>query len=299
MRRQKPGIRLNKPTQTPTTLSMFRGGVFLPYSQIPNGPNRKENVMKNKWGKVTLRRGLLCQTHINLIDKILLNAEKIVINPKTNQIAVLYVGGRITRNQEWLEKKLDDMMTTVIEIETEKFRIRGALITEETVSKVQIPGRYLPREEGEEQGAPVFYRQLVFSRSFSAIFGVDIGIDYLQLAEKVLTLKYAETQAFVRFCLTHDKVNMEMENVLMALGSLREKTSERARRKIKKKIRDEKERLEKDFGITIRKMENGREGIFYQKHPKVYFTPIEQDPKPLSGIQNLKFDFTSMTYGYV
>ncbi len=264
---------------------MLRGGVFLPYSQIPAGillddKNGKEtHVMENQWGKVTLRRGLLCQTHINLIDKILLNAEKIVKNPKTNQIAVLYIGGRITRNQQWLETKLDDMMTTIIEIDAARFRIRGPLITEEAVSKVQIPGRRLPKPKGAHEGAPAFYRQILFSRAFSVIFGVDMGINYLQLAEKVLGLKHAETQALVRFCFTHDQVNMALIDLLTAIGAVNKGTHARTRQRVMKQIRNETEVLERDFGITIRNMEDGRDGVFYKKHSKVRF----ESPKPLPG----------------
>ena len=99
----------------------------------------------------------------------------------------------------------------------------------------------------------------------------------------------------VRFCLSHDRVNMALDDVLLAIGafdSLKPEdepepglimivTPVRTQRQIRKNIRDEAEDLKRDFGIELRKMAEGREGVFYLKHPKVWF---ESPEKPvLSG----------------
>ena len=68
-----------------------------------------------------------------------------------------------------------------------------------------------------------------------------------------------------------------------ALGAIKEDTLERTRRYVAKKVRDEAEVLKRGFGIEIRKMEDGREGIFYRKHPNGRWSGLKGSHWPKSN----------------
>ena len=55
-----------------TTSRQCRGGVFLPVRKLPRtDPDATVVVTENQWGKVTLKRCRLTQTHNNIRDAIL------------------------------------------------------------------------------------------------------------------------------------------------------------------------------------------------------------------------------------
>lgn len=275
---------INKDQQALTTVTQCRGGFFLPVKELPRtAPGWTLVVTENQWGKVTLKRCRLTQTHNNIRDAILANAELIRKAPD-GRIAVLYSSGKVLRemgnkgkNHAWLYQKLEDMAMTLIEVETPNFKATGPMIQRVVQSKVGM-GRTLP---GKREKKEAHFQLVIFDPFVSYLFNVDIGLHYRELLPAIFDLRYGETQALVRFCLSHDKVNMAFADVLIALNAIKGKTTERAKRKIRKKIRDEREALERDFGITIREMEDGREGIFYKKHPLVRFESPNLDPQPL------------------
>jgi hypothetical protein len=188
--------------------------------------------------------------------------------------------GITPKNHSWLYDKLSDLMME-IEIETATFRASGSLLYEKSESKVPIPGRILPgKGTGMERNKP-HYQLVVFHPFLSRIFDVDVNLHYRELLPEILRLKHAVTQALVRFCLSHNQVNMALSDILTALGAIKEDTPERTRRHASKQVRDEAEALEEDFGIEIRPM-GGREGVFYSKHQKIWF----ESPKHPEARQN-------------
>ena len=235
---------------------------------------------------MTLKRGRLTQTHQNILDSIIVNAEATRKLPD-GKLAFLYSPAKVLRymgitpkHHSWLYDKLSDFITE-IEIETDTFRKSGSLLYQKGESKVPIPRRSLPgKEKGDERTQPC-YQLVVFHPFFSCLFDVDVAIHYRGLLPAILKLKRAVTQAVVRFCLSHDRVNMALLDILTALGVMNKDTPARTRRHIIKQVRDEIEALEKDFGIELRKMADGREGVFYQKHPKVWFESPEKPIPPL------------------
>jgi len=270
-----------------TTVHQCRGGVFLPYKELPRThPDVTIVITQNQWEKVTLKRGRLTQTHQNILESIIVNAEATRKLPD-GRFAFLYSPAKVLRymgitpkHHSWLYDKLSDF-NTEIEIETEIFRRAGVLLYEKGESKVPIPGRILPGEKGEKRTKQPCYQLIVFHPFFSRLFDVDVAIHYRGLLPAILKLKRAVTQAVARFCLSHDRVNMALLDILTALGAMNKDTPERTRRHIIKQVRDEIEALEKDFGIELRKMADGREGVFYQKHPKVWFESPEKPIPPL------------------
>lgn len=268
-------------TMPTTTARQCRGGVFLPYTKLPKGePGETIVITENQWGRVTLKRCRLTQTHQNILEAILINAEKLQEAPD-GKIGVRYSPGKIlrylgvkTNNYDWLYDQLDDMWGTIIEIETSEWRAKGSMLYTAQESKSGM-GRMIPGKNGSRTEA--HYQTVIFHPFFKHLRMVDAVIHYQELLPEILKLNHAVTQALVRFCLTHDQVNMALVDILTALGAIREETPLRTRQHISKQVRDEAEALERDFGIQIRKMEDGREGIFYRKHPKVWF----ESPKPL------------------
>ncbi|MHB8422326.1 MAG: hypothetical protein ACYC9S_13770 [Leptospirales bacterium] len=268
-----------------TTARECRGGVFLPFSKLPKGkPDETIFVTENQWGKVTLKRCRLTQTHQNILEAILVNAEKLQEAPD-GRIGVRYSPGKVlrylglkTNNYDWLYDQLDDMHSTIIEIETREWRAKGSIIYMTHESKSGM-GRMIPGKDG--QRAEAHFQTVIFHPFFKHLRMVDAVVHYQALIPEILGLRHAATQALVRFCLSHDQVNMALVNLLTALGAIKGDTPERTRRYVAKKVRDEAVALKSDFGIEIRKMEDGREGVFYRKHPKVWFESPKPFPEPV------------------
>jgi len=268
-----------------TTARQCRGGVFLPFAKLPKGePDSTIVVTENQWGKVTLKRCRLTQTHQNILESILVTADDIREAPD-GRIGVRYSLGKVlkclgikTKNYDWFYAQFDDMHSTIIEIETKEWRAKGSMIYMTHESKLGM-GRMIPRKDG--QRTEVHYQTVIFHPFFKHLRMVDVAVHYQALLSEILRLKRAVTQAVVRFCLTHNQVNMPLDDILTALGAIKENTPIRTRQQIKKNVREEREILERDFGIVIRKMEDGREGVFYLKHSKVWFEAPKPLPEPI------------------
>ncbi len=266
-----------KQTTATTTVHQCRGGLFLPVKGFSRHFSGIDKPFENQWGRITLKKCRLTQTHQNILESIIVSAEQ-VRKLSDGRIAFLYSPARILRfmgvsskNHAWLYDKLSDLLTTEIEIEAATFRASGTILFEKAESKVAIPGRSLPSGKGDGARIEPRYQLVVFHPFFSRLFDVDVALHYQRLLPDILELKHSVTQAVVRFCLSHDVLNMALDDVLAALGAISHVTPERTRRRIVKHIRDEAETLKKNFGIDIRKMEDGQHGIFYRKHPKVWF----------------------------
>ena len=273
-------LQTSKPLAT-TTARQCRGGVFLPFSKLPKGKSDETIVItENQWGKVILKRCRLTQTHQNILEAILVNAEKLQEAPD-GRIGVRYSPGKVlkylglkTNNYDWLYDQLDDMHSTIIEIETREWRAKGSMIYMTHESKSGM-GRMIPGKDGIRTEAR--YQTVIFHPFFKHLRMVDAAVHYQSLLPEILRLKHSVTQALVRHCLVGDRVNMALVDLLTALGAIKEDTPIRKRQRISKQVRDDAEALKRDFGIEIRKMEDERKGVFYRKHPKVWF----ESPKPL------------------
>ena len=273
-------IGVKQPLAT-TTVHQCRGGLFLPVKEFSRHFSGIDKPFENQWGRITLKKCRLTQTHQNILESIIVSAEQVRKLPD-GRIAFLYSPARILRfmgvsskNHAWLYDKLSDLLTTEIEIEAATFRVSGTILFEKAESKVSIPGRSLPSGKGDGARIEPRYQLIVFHPFFSRLFDVDVALHYQMLLPEILELEHAVTQAVVRFCLSHDALNMALDDVLTALGAITPVTHERTHRRIVKHIRDETETLKNNFGIDIRKMEDGQNGIFYRKHSKVWFESPE------------------------
>ena len=278
------------------TVNQCRGGPFLPVSQVPKGFKGRTFNFSNQWGKCMVRDCLLTQTHQNILDAIFKNSKLTKVAPD-GQILVVFspyeilsdIEHKHKTNYKWLDDKLEDLRKTRVDIEVNGVPVTGGIVRKHAKSRMD-------NEEAQRRGGiakNAKYWGVIFESEYSRFFLHDVKLHYQALLPEIFRLKHGVTQALVRFCLSHDRVNMAMDDVLLALGAFDYLEDEpepglitivtpvRTQRQIRKNIRDEAEALKRDFGIEIRKMGNGMEGVFYQKHPKVRF---ESPEKPvLSG----------------
>ena len=142
-----------------TTARQCRGGVFLPFRKFSKGePDATIVVTENRWGKVTLKRCRLTQTHQNILEAILVNAEEMREAPD-GRIGVRYSPGKVlkyleirTNNYTWLYDQLDDLHATLIEIETKDWKAKGSMIFMSHESKSGM-GRMIPGKDGSRMEA--------------------------------------------------------------------------------------------------------------------------------------------------
>lgn len=276
-----------------TTVNQCRGGPFLPVFQVPKGFTGRTFDFSNQWGKCRVRDCFLTQTHQNILDSIFKNS-KLTKGAPDGQILVVFspyevlsmIGHKHKTNYKWLDDRLEDLRKTRVDAEFNGVPITGGIVRKHVKSRMD-------NEEAQRRGGIAKdskYWAVVFESEYSRFFLHDMKLHYQKLLKEIFRLKHGVTQALVRFCLSHDQVNMALDDVLLAIGAfdcLRPEdepesggvtivTPVRTQRRIRKYIRDAEEALKRDFGIELRKMTDGREGVFYLKHPKVRFESPEK-----------------------
>ena len=275
------------------TVNQCRGGPFLPVSQVPSGFKGHTFNFSNQWGNCILRDCFLTQTHQNIIDAIF-DKSKLTKVAADGQILVVFspydilsaIGHKHKNNHGWLAKRLDELRKVDVDTEINGMRITGGILRKRAKS-------LLDNEDAQRRGGiatDVKFWYALFESEYSRFFLHDVKVHYRELLTEIFGLKHGVTQALVRFCLSHDRVNMTLDDVLLAIGAfdcpnpedepepgrITIVTPVRTQQHIRKNIRDEEEVLKRDFGIELRKMANGREGVFYLKHPKVRFESPEK-----------------------
>ena len=278
-----------------TTVHQCRGGPFLPVGQVPAGFKGRDLVFENRWGRCTVRKCALTQTHQDIIDVIRKNAVLTKTAPDGQILAVFSpytvlkdLGDKGT-NHSWLNKKIEELETVRIDTEVRGWRITSGIVRKH--AKSLLDNEEAQRRGGIAEDAKYWY--VIFEAEYCNFFLFDVKLHYQELLPEIVGLKKAIAKALVRFCLSHDQINMALADILISLGAIKDNTPARTRQRITKHVRDEAEALERDFGIQIRKMEDGQEGIFYRKHPKVGFespekiaisrSPVIDAPENVSG----------------
>ncbi|EAY56638.1 MAG: hypothetical protein UBAL2_80620283 [Leptospirillum rubarum] len=273
------------------TVNQCRRGPFLPVLQVPSGFKGQTFTFSNQWGKCTVKNCLLTQTHQNIIDAIFDKSKLTKIAPD-GQILVVFspydilsaLGHKHKNNHAWLEERLNELRKVDVETEIDGMEITGGILRKRAKS-------LLENKDAQRRGGiatDVKYWYALFESEYSRFFLHDMKVHYRELLTEIFGLRHGVTQALVRFCLSHDRVNMALDDVLLTIGAFDYLEDEpepgvitivtpvRTQRQIRKNIRDEGEALKRGFGIELRKMEDGREGVFYLKHSKVLFESPEK-----------------------
>lgn len=274
-----------------TTVNQCRGGPFLPVSQVPVGFKGRTFNFSNQWGKCIVKDCLLTQTHQNIID-VIFDKSKLTKVAPDGQILVVFspyeilsaIGHKRKRNHKWLDDRLEDLRKTRVDIEVNGVPITGGIVRKH--AKSRMDNEDAQRRGGIAKNAKFW--GVIFESEYSRFFLHDVKLHYQALLPEIIRLKHGVTQALVRFCLSHDRVNMVLDDILLAIGAFDYLEDEpepglitivtpvRTQQQIRKNIRDEAEDLKRDFGIELRRMAGGREGVFYLKHPKVWFESPEK-----------------------
>lgn len=286
-----------------TTVHQCRGGPFLPVGQVHASVKNRTFTFENQWGRCTIRDCKLTQTHQDIIDTIRANAVLTKTAPDGQVLmafcpyTVLKGLGDNGTNHSWLIEKLEDLRKIRIDTEVNGMKIAGGIVRKHAKS-------LLDNEAAQKRGGiakEVKYWYVIFEAEYSKFFLFDMGINYLSLLPELIALKDGVCKALVRFCLSHNEVNMALDELLLAIGSFDRLRAEdepdpdrvtivtppRTQREIRKTIRAAAEQLERDFGITIRKMKDGRDGVFYQKNPGVLFEPAPSESPVITSSPEL------------
>lgn len=162
---------------------------------------------------------------------------------------------------KWLKEKLSEIRSVNVELKYEdkygKYKLIGGIIDQFGYCKIK-------REKENPTTYGETYFGVVFSEAFSILSKQDIIVwAKPEITKAIVDMKYDFLKAVVRFCLTHEQVNMNFEDLLKHMGL---KIADRTKRKFKALLIAEQEYLKQHFGISV--VKKGKEIlIFYKKNP--------------------------------
>ena len=126
--------------------------------------------------------------------------------------------------------------------------------------------------KGMMKGKENYYYIAIIDKKYLDLTEFDLKIIINKdLLKKIINLKSGTIKHLVRYCLSHNQLNKDLEDILFEIGVINDKTLKQYRYEYKKEILNNKEILLDDFRIEIKKMKNGRYGVFYKKTKDVYF----------------------------
>ena len=269
-----------------TTISVVRSGIFAPTRKAVK--TDKDIVFENHWGKLKILKkyNQLTQTHVNILDSIFAHAAEIIRIGETGEVAIKFEISKVLKtlgqsgtNYEWFQEKLDDLISTVIEIETKNNIVHEGILHYARWSKTPNPNSQkfnasnLRNYKKESSG---YYYSIVFNAGFTRFFDIETNLNYLEILPDILNLKSGVLQACVRFCISHNELNMNLSEVLRNIRAL-DGATDRRRRQIIKEIKDNAALLRKNFKIEIDK--NNVVKYRHQKTAGIYFLPAGKDKK--------------------
>jgi hypothetical protein len=244
-----------------TTISFIRCAIFAPtLKSVKN----KDIIFENAWGKLKIlkRYNKLTQMHINVLDAIMDN-KAVIIKLPNGEIAVKFIpyavlkmlGQEKNKNYKWLQQKLDDLISTVIEVETKDNVTHEGILHKARWSKTKILN-FNTQNVGLKGNQEHFgyYYVIVFNAEFAKFFDIEINLNYKKILPDIINIKSGILQAFVRFCISHNELNMTLDDVLKNIRAF-DGITERQRQRIKKGIKYNIALLWDKFKIRIK--ENG------------------------------------------
>ncbi len=266
-----------KKSQLPaTTATQSRAIMFLPMYRSDGmhklGKDESVTVFKNNHAEVSVKGRLLTQIHRNILDAIFsyyeparTNNDGSVSYAFTLHSLMKHLGDKHARNHSWLRDRLDDMMMVVLITKT----IDGWT----NHSHILSNHRY-SEKASNRNGDPLYV--VTFDPYFLNYLRYDLHVHTEKLTPQILDLKHAQTQALVRYLISHTETNKALDDVLTSIGVFRDDITDRGKRYLQSAILSEKEALERDFGIVFKKMSNGKLGVFYKQHGTIWF----EQPNP-------------------
>jgi hypothetical protein len=145
------------------------------------------------------------------------------------------------------------------------------------ISESELSEKKYSEGKGIMKGKANYFYKATISKKYLGLTEFDIGIfANKDLLKKIIDLKSGTVKHLVRYCLSHNQLNKDLEDTLYEIGIINDKTLKQYKYEFKKEILDNKDILLNNFKIKIEKMKNGRYGIFYNKIKEIYFkSPIK------------------------
>jgi hypothetical protein len=234
-----------------TTESLNR----LPIFEASNKPREKTRTFEGKHGKITVK-GRLGQIHKNLLETILWKKElhDYFRDGDTKYLKVLYDKQKIRKylsqsqrskySQERYEALLEDMMRTIITLETEKVKIQGPLIIEIndslTLKPVNSKSPIIPNQ--------VPLTTIKFGAIATALLEKELKFAYDP--KPIMKLSSGTSQALVRYLITHKNHPPAGYHLRGLIKNLGEPTEGKQWRNIKGALKEDTEQLE-TLGVRI------------------------------------------------
>lgn len=233
----------------------------------------KKTKEETPFGYISISKPL-SQTHRDILEAIAVVGERGIRKNTNGQIAYVFSVSDVlkfmgqesgTKNHAWFKSKLKEMGMILLEIKNEKIYMVGHILD-----------KFFYTDEHKRQRNKNDKRKLfgndnlfmvVFSEEFSNLFRQDYVVWIKKETVKaIIDIKYDFVKALVRYCMTHEKVNMCFEGILKYMGY--ENEDRRIKHKLKKQLIEYSDYLSCHFGIYI-KDKNGELYIFYEKNPNI------------------------------
>ena len=253
-----------------TTTTQCRIPIFWPMNKPPRSELVDDLVVKNEWGQATIKKCKLTQIHRNLLDLIFSYHHGIYFYEDgcVGFLIDLYKIQKLFQieetNHSWLFEKFEDLRKALFITETKDWVINSGIIRKHLYSKEDA--EHTANRFGNNK---LYY--VVFESEFMRFFKLDTNLHYITLISKIINLKHGASQALVRFCLSHRRLNMRLTNILNKIGVFRPEMTKQQKSNVKKQVLEETEAMKSDFGIEIKLMKNSELGIFYSQHREVWF----------------------------
>jgi len=233
-----------------STASQMRTLMFAPVIKYKQNPAYKEFIknnmilkFKNGDDNLQVRNRFLTQIHRDILDLILLRAEKkqikegfLIVSEFSEYEILKQLGHKYKENRKWFREKIRELQDINIVLENSKKEISFHILRGYRMNK--LTGQHA-----------VFFDNSYINYFYSR----DIGVNYKHLINDIVELDSPILKAIVRFIISNsfDKFKMSLVNILEKIGINKENTGERQYRKIIKTVKDSKAILKDKFNIIL------------------------------------------------
>ncbi len=261
-------------------VSQCRYNFFMPYVKLPKNVLGEKIInyinINGKEYRLIIKDCKISQIHRDILNAIVLNSIQIGIG-KNGNIAVLFsqrqvlktLGHNNLSNHAWLQKKLDEMQSSLFLISDadNNCGITFSILLASGYSKEPI------KEVDGGFGKNSYYYFIEFNPYYLKFADIDVALflKNKEILKRIIEIKSGILKALIWYCLSQNKLNKDLIEILNELNVINNGITKRRKNIIIKQLKDNKEYLKKEFGIEIKKMLNGKYGVFYHKLKDVWF----------------------------
>lgn len=261
-----------------STLCQMRIPIYLPLNQARKSNEQRAWVYTSRYGDVTFKNGRLTQEHRNIVDVIFSYYKPTAIHDDgTVEFKfTLYelqkdLQKKSTSNHTWIKKKLDELQGIQLIIEPQKDRLKCSF-TKVTCSVLNDHAVSDEADDTGQNGQPLY--TVSFNKYYMRLFEQDMQVHTELLTGSIIGLKHSACQALVRYCLSHERVNMRLSKLLINIGVSADSMSKQGISRVKQGILVHAQILKEQFGIDISANNRRDPLVTYKKHKKIWFKGV-------------------------